>query len=111
MEATAIAKFIRCSPRKVNQVLKLIRKKNVNEALINLSQLNKSSSLIIRKVLKNALANINEKNKMNNEKIHPVIKEAWVCCGPTLKRMRPGPRGRAMAIKKRTSHITVVVAG
>ncbi|MDR0401783.1 MAG: 50S ribosomal protein L22 [Endomicrobium sp.] len=106
MEARATAKFVRYTPRKINQVLALVRNKNVENALEILSFLPKSASVIVKKVLKSALANVEKDNSYSEIG----VKEAWVGCGPTLKRMVPGSRGKSKIIKKRTSHLTIIVS-
>jgi large subunit ribosomal protein L22 len=105
MQAKAIAKFVRYTPRKVNQVLTLIKNKNVEKAFEILSFLPKSAARLVTKVLKSATANSGKLKDYSNLK----VKEAWVGNGPILKRMRPGPKGRGLPIKKRTSHLTIVV--
>jgi large subunit ribosomal protein L22 len=105
MEAKATAKFIRCTPRKINSVIALVRNKQVEKALEILSFLPKSAAIFVEKVLKSAVANMGE---VENHAVFRV-KEIWVGNGPILKRMRPGSMGKSMPIKKRTSHITVVV--
>ncbi|MDR3256471.1 MAG: 50S ribosomal protein L22 [Endomicrobium sp.] len=105
MEAKATAKFVRYTPRKVNQVLTLIRNKKVEKAFEILSFLPKSAATLVEKNLKSATANAGKLKDYSNLK----VKEAWVGNGPTLKRMRPGPQGRSMPIKKRTAHLTIVV--
>ena len=106
MQAKATAKFVRYTPRKVNQVLSLIRNKKVEKAFETLSFLPKSATTLIEKVLKSAVANAGKLKDYSGLK----VKEAWVGNGPILKRMRPGPMGRGMPIKKRTSHLTIVVS-
>jgi len=105
MEAKATVKFVRYTPRKVNQVLTLIRNKRVEQAFEILSFLPKSAATLVDKVLKSAVANAGKLKDYSNLK----VKEAWVGGGPTLKRMRPGPQGRGMPVKKRTVHLTIVV--
>jgi large subunit ribosomal protein L22 len=105
MEAKATAKFVRYAPRKVNQVLSLIRNKKVEKAFEVLSFLPKSAVSLVEKVLKSAIANSGKLSDFSKLK----IKEAWVGNGFILKRMRPGPQGRSMSIKKRTSHLTIIV--
>ena len=107
MEAKAYAKYIRMSPRKINVVLKLIRGKNVGEALAILKLTPRASSPVIEKVLKSAMANAENNNKMDVTKLF--IAETYANNGPTLKRFRPHAQGRAFRIRKRTSHITMVV--
>jgi large subunit ribosomal protein L22 len=105
MEVKAIAKFVRYTPRKVNQVLLLIKNKKVDKALEILSFLPKSAAVLVGKVLKSAIANSNRVENFSEFK----VKEAWVGNGPILKRIRHGPRGRSMPVKKRTAHLTVVI--
>jgi large subunit ribosomal protein L22 len=105
MEAKATAKFVRHTPRKVNQVLMLIRNKKVEKAFEILSFLPKSAVAPVEKVSKSATANAGKLKDFSGLR----VQEAWVGNGPTLKRMRPGPRGRGMPVKKRTAHLTIVV--
>jgi len=107
MEAKAIAKYVRMSSMKVGVVLDLIRGKNVNEAFAILKYTPKDSAEVISKVLKSAVANA--ENNLNLEASNLYVAEAYACAGPTLKRFRPHAQGRAFRIKKRTSHITLVV--
>ena len=108
MEAKAIAKGVRIAPRKARLVIDLIRGKNVEEADRILSNLNKEASRIIKKVLTSAVANA--ENNLSLDKNNLYVSQAFVDEGQTLKRMRFGSRGRIDPIKKRTSHITVVVS-
>ena len=108
MEARAIAKGVRIPPRKARLVIDLIRGKNVVEADKILNNLNKEAARLIRKVLTSAVANA--ENNMGLKKETLVVKEAFVDEGQTLKRMRFGSRGHVDPIKKRTSHITIVVS-
>jgi len=106
MEALAQSKFVRYAPRKVNQVLGLIRNKPVEKAFDILAFTPKTVSTIIMKTLKSAIANSGRMKDMGGLK----VKQAWVGQGPTLKRMRPGPMGRGMPYKRKICHITVVVS-
>ena len=108
MEAKAVARTIRIAPRKVRLVLDLIRGKEVAEAIAILKLTNKASSPVVEKLLMSALANAEHNYDMNIDSL--VVKEAYANEGPTLKRFRPRAQGRASAINKRTSHITIVVA-
>lgn len=105
MEARAIARFVRYAPRKVNQVLTVIRNQRVDKAFEILSFLPKNATELVEKVLKSAVANMGKLKDFSGLK----IKEAWVGQGPTLKRMRPGPMGRGLGYKRKTSHLTVIV--
>ena len=108
MEARAIAKGLRIPPRKARLVIDLIRGKDVVEADKILNNLNKEAARLIRKVLPSAVANAENNNGLDKTKLY--VKEAYVNEGQTLKRMKFGSRGHVDPIKKRTSHITVVVS-
>lgn len=108
MEARAIAKEVRIVPRKARLVIDLIRGKSVEEADVILKNLNKESARVIRKVLISATANAENNLKLDKDNLY--VKEAFINEGRTLKRMRFGSRGHVEPIKKRTSHVTVVVS-
>ncbi len=111
MEARAKAKYIRMSPRKVRRVADLIRGKNVGEAINILHFTPKAASSPIEKVLRSAVSNM--LNLEGSSKVDPdglFIKEIKVDEGVTLKRFRAASMGRAVRIRKRTSHISVTVA-
>lgn len=107
MEAKAIARYIRMSPMKVGIVLDLIRNKNVNEAAAILQYTPKDAAVVVNKLLKSAVANAENNLSLDVNRLY--VAEAHVGQGPTLKRFRPHAQGRAFSIKKRTSHITLVV--
>ncbi|MGA2091567.1 MAG: 50S ribosomal protein L22 [Endomicrobiales bacterium] len=106
MEAAAQSKFVRYAPRKVNQVLKLIRAKSVTKAFDVLSFTPKTTATLIAKTLKSAVANGGRLKNLDSV----WVKECWVGQGPALKRMRPGPMGRGMPFKRKTCHLTIVVS-
>ena len=108
MEAYAIAKGVRIAPRKARLVIDLVRGKNVAEADTILANVNKEASRQIRKVLTSAVANA--ENNLNLDKTKLYVKEAYINEGQTLKRMKFGSRGHVDPIKKRTSHIKIVVS-
>ena len=108
MEAKAIARNIRVSPRKVRLVLDLIRGQNVVSALGYLTNVNRSASLPVKTLLKSAIANSDQKNE-NIDVDSLIVKTAFADEGPSLKRFQPRAMGRAGKILKRTSHITIVV--
>lgn len=108
METRATAKEVRTVPRKARLVIDLIRGKSVKEADIILKNLNKESARLIRKVLISATANAENNLGLNKDNLY--VKEAFINEGRTLKRMRFGSRGHVEPIKKRTSHITIVVS-
>ncbi len=107
MKARARARYIRQSPFKVRRVLDLVRGLPVDEARVVLEFTNRRASEPIRKVLESAVANAEHNHALDAEEL--VISEAFADEGPTLKRYRPRARGRATRIRKRTSHITIVV--
>jgi large subunit ribosomal protein L22 len=107
MEAKAVAKYIRMSPQKVRLVVDLIRGKKVQEARNILLYTRKYSAGIISKVLKSAVANAAQNPNIDENTLY--VKEIFVDQGPSLKRWRARAQGRAAGIKKRTSHITVVL--
>ena len=106
-EARAVAKYIRIAPRKVRVVADLIRGKSVDEALAILRYTPKAASEVLEKVVQSAAANATHNHDLDRDSLY--ISEAYVDAGPTLKRYQPRQRGQAFSIKKRTSHITVVV--
>jgi len=107
MEAKAVAKYIRISPRKVRQVVDLIRGKKIGEAIAILKFTPIRAADAVEKVVKSAAANAEHNLEMDRDALY--IAEAYVDQGPTLKRFKPRAMGRADLIRKRTSHITVVV--
>ena len=108
MEAIAIAKGVRIAPRKARLVIDLIRNKDVAEADRILANINKEAARLIRKVLVSAVANA--ENNKGLDKKNLIVKQAYINEGKTMKRMRFGSRGHVDPIKKRTSHITIVVS-
>ncbi len=106
--AQATLKYARISSRKVKIVADLIRGKNVDEALAIVKFTPKASSDIIEKLLKSAIANAENNHDMKHDKLY--VSEIYANQGPTLKRIRPAAKGSAVRIRKRTSHITIVLA-
>ena len=107
MEARATLRYSRISARKVKIVADLIRGKNVDEALAIVKFTPKASSAIIEKLLKSAIANAENNHGMKREDLS--VAELYAKQGPTLKRIRPAAKGSAVRIRKRTSHITIVL--
>ncbi|MFW5984667.1 MAG: 50S ribosomal protein L22 [Halanaerobiaceae bacterium] len=107
MEAKAVAKYMRISPRKTRQVIDLVRGKKVGEALGILKNTPKKAAGMIEDVLNSAVANAENNHGMYAEDLY--ISEAYADEGPTLKRIRPRAMGQASPINKRTTHITVKV--
>ena len=106
--ASATLKYARISPRKVKIVLDLIRNKPVSMAAGILNNTPKAASEILIKLLNSAVANAENNFGLSAENL--VVSEAYANEGPTLKRIRPRAQGRAFRIRKRTSHITLVVS-
>ena len=106
-EAKATLRFARISSRKVKIVADLIRGKNVDEALAIVKFTPKASSEIIEKLLKSAIANAENNHNMKQNNLY--VAEIYANQGPTLKRIRPAAKGSAVRIRKRTSHITIVL--
>ena len=107
MEARAQARYVRVTPMKARRVIDLIRGMNAADARAVLKFAPQAASEPIGKVLDSAIANAT--NNFNLDPDTLVVREAYVDEGPTLKRFRPRAQGRAYRIRKRTSHITVVV--
>ncbi|MDH4098016.1 MAG: 50S ribosomal protein L22 [Nitrospira sp.] len=107
-EARAILRFVRVAPRKAKPVIDMIRGQHVPAALAMLKHTPRHAARVVEKILRSAVANAEQKEMGDSESM--VISKAFVNCGPTFKRVRARSMGRANAIHKRTSHITVVVA-
>ncbi|MGP6173982.1 50S ribosomal protein L22 [Corynebacterium sp. A21] len=106
--ARAVARYVRVTPMKARRVIDLVRGKSVTEAMAILKYAPQDASTPVAKVIASAAANAE-----NNYGLDPrtlVISEAYADEGPTMKRFQPRAQGRAFQIRKRTSHITVVVA-
>lgn len=103
----ATARYVRISARKVKIVIDMIRGKKVGEALSILEYTPKSASEPVAKLLKSATANAENNLEMNSSKLF--VAEVYANQGPTLKRLRPRAQGRANRIRKRTSHISIVL--
>ena len=107
VEARAELKYARISARKVKIVADLIRGKSAAEALSIVKFTPKASSEIIEKLLKSAIANAENNHNMKHDNLY--VSEIYANQGPTLKRIRPAAKGSAVRIRKRTSHITIVL--
>jgi len=107
MEVKAVAKYVHISPRKVRLVIDLVRGKRVDESLNILQFTPKRAAHIVRKLIKSAIANAEQKPDVDIDNLY--IKYIYADEGPTLKRYRARALGRAVRIRRRTSHITVVL--
>jgi large subunit ribosomal protein L22 len=111
MEAKATHKYIGSSPRKMRLVIDLIRGKSVDQAIEILHFSPKHASKPAEKVLRSAVSNLmNKEDGAKQEVSNLFVKEAFVNQGPTLKRISAAPMGRAYRIRKRSNHLTIVVA-
>lgn len=109
MQAVSKVKYIRQSPYKVRFVADLIRGKSVIDAVNILTSTNKKASKFLLKSLNTAVANMNYNDDTNFEIDELFVKTIFVDSGPTIKRFRPAAMGRAVPIKKRMSHITIII--
>jgi len=107
MEARAIAKYIRISPRKMRFVCDMVRGKDVDEALTILKFHPSKGARLLEKVVKSATANAENNFNMDHDKLY--VSEVYANQGPTLKRWRPRAKGSAYKILKRSSHIGAVI--
>jgi len=111
MEARAVNRYIGSSPRKMRIVIDLIRGLSVDKAMEILHFSTKHASQDAEKVLRSAVSNL--MNADDSTRVEPeelIVKEVYVDGGPMLKRIRPAPMGRAHRIRKRSCHLTIVVA-
>lgn len=108
MKVRAHARYIRQSPYKVRQVLDLVRGLPIGEAEQVLAFTSRAATEPVRKVMRSAVANAEHNHALDADELY--VAEAFADEGPTLRRFRPRARGRASRIRKRTCHITIVVA-
>ena len=107
MEARAVARFIRISPQKARLIMDEVRGKKVDEAIRLLSFSPKKGARIIRKLINSAVANAEANKEIDVDTLY--IKRVYADQGPIMKRFQPRAMGRASRIKKRTSHLTVIL--
>jgi large subunit ribosomal protein L22 len=103
----AIARYVRISSRKVKVVIDLIRGKSVQEAQAILMYTPKAASPVVEKLLNSAVANAENNMDLSRDTLY--VAEVFANQGPTLKRFRPRAQGRASRIRKRSSHITIIL--
>ena len=111
MEAKAVHRFIGSSPRKMRLAVDMIRGVSVDKAVDILHFSPKHASKTVEKTLRSAVSNLmnrDEATRMEPEDLF--VKEAFVNQGPTIKRISPAPMGRAYRIRKRSCHLTIIVA-
>jgi large subunit ribosomal protein L22 len=109
VQAAATAKYVRTSAQKAGLVMDLIRGKDVNQALAALQFSRKSVARDVAKVLRSAVANAQQKEGFGGEVERLFVSKCHANNGPSAKRVRPAPMGRAFRIIKRTTHLTVEV--
>ncbi|MCK6556975.1 50S ribosomal protein L22 [Candidatus Binatia bacterium] len=107
MEARAVSRHLRIAPRKARLVVDLIRGKSVGEALMILDFVPKKAARMVTKTLKSVVANAEQAQRVDVDALY--VRSATVDGGATLKRFLPRAHGRATPLRKRTSHITIVV--
>jgi large subunit ribosomal protein L22 len=107
-EARAVARFVRVPPQKARLVADLIRGKDVSSALVQVQVAKRQAARIMEKVLRSAMANATQNHGVRDVD-RLIVAQAYVNEGPTAKRIQPRAMGRAFRIRKRTSHITIVL--
>jgi large subunit ribosomal protein L22 len=110
VEAKATARYVRTSAQKAGLVLALIRGKDVNRALATLKFTRKKIASDVAKVLRSAIANAQQKDGFSGDVDRLYVAACYANQGPSQKRVRPAPMGRAFRVLKRTAHLTVEVA-
>jgi large subunit ribosomal protein L22 len=110
IQASATARYVRTSAQKAGLVLNLIRGKDVNRALATLKYTRKGIAEDVAKVLRSAIANAQNKDGFSGDVDRLYVAACFANQGPSAKRVRPAPMGRAFRVLKRTSHLTVQVA-
>lgn len=107
METKAVARFVRISPRKIRLLMDEVRGEKVEDALNALTFAPQRGAQILKKLIHSAVSNASQQKNVDVDALY--IKRIFVDQGPTLKRWRPRALGRATRIRKRTSHLTVVL--
>ncbi len=107
MESKASLKYTMVGAQKARLVADTVRGKSVDEALKTLTYMNKKTAVLVKKLIESAVANAEQKKTMNMDKLF--VKSITVDQGPVLKRFRPRAQGRAFGVRKKLSHINVVI--
>jgi len=110
IQAEATARYVRTSAQKAGLVLDLIRGKDVNKALATLKYTRKGIAADVEKVLRSAIANAQNKDGFSGDVDRLFVSACYANQGPSQKRVRPAPMGRAFRVLKRTAHLTVHVS-
>ena len=108
MQVQALTKYVRMSPKKVREVAREIQGRPANEALELLEFVPRKSARLVAQTLKSAVANAENNSNLSSDSL--VIEKAVVEDAPVLKRWRAGPRGMVKPIRKRMSHIRIVLS-
>jgi len=108
MESKASLSMARVGAQKARLVVDLVRGKDVNVAIKSLTFLNKKTAGMVKKLIESAVANADQTKTMDLDKLY--VKSIWVDQGPVMKRWRPRAQGRAFGVRKKTSHINVVLS-
>lgn len=108
MEVQALTKYVRMSPKKVREVAREIQGRKAAIAVSHLEFIPRKSARLIAKTLKSAIANAENNHNLSSDDL--IIHRALVEKGPVFKRFRAGARGSAKPIKKRTSHIRIILS-
>lgn len=107
MEVKASLQYARVGAQKARLVADVVRGKDVGNAIKTLTFLNKKTAVLMKKLIESAVANADYKKSIDLDKLY--VKAIWVDEGPVLKRWRPRAQGRAFGVRKKTSHINVVL--
>ena len=107
MESRAVGRYMRISPQKMRLIMDEVRGKKVDEAIRLLSFSPKRGARVLRKLISSAVANAEASKDIDVDTLY--IKRIYADQGPIMKRFRPRAMGRASRIKKRTSHLTVIL--
>jgi large subunit ribosomal protein L22 len=110
IQSRATARYVRTSAQKAKLVLDLIRGRDVNDALATLQYARKAVAHDVEKVLRSAIANAQQKDGFGGDVDRLYVARCYAGQGPSMKRVRPAPMGRAFRVVKRTAHLTVELA-
>jgi large subunit ribosomal protein L22 len=107
MEVKASLNFARIGSQKARLVADVVRGKDVNEAIRSLAFMKQKGAGLIKKLIESAVANAENKKVIDLDNLY--VKSIWVDMGPAIKRFRPRAQGRASQVKKKISHINVIL--
>ena len=107
MEVKASLSYARVGAQKARLVADMVRGQKIDEAIKTLTFMNKKSAMMFKKLIESAVANADYKKTIDLDRLY--VKAIWVDEGPVLKRWRPRAQGRAFGVRKRTSHMNVVL--